>query len=314
MDETKFFSALRGSALYPSGIPQSAVQALDAMLAASAGLSNAELAYCMATAYHEVGRNLLPIRESLNYTATALLNIFSRARISAADANRLGRKKGEGAVPAHRQQEIANLIYGGEWGRKNLGNTLAGDGWRFRGGGYPQTTGRANYRKIGGAVGADLEAYPDRIMEQEIAIHALIEAMKKGVYTGKSLSSYKLPAQFKDARAIINDDVGKNGSAIAGHANKFLTALDAAGRGYGEVPKTAAPAPSPAPSPKPTPVPDLKPDTTTPPMPQVPTPRPPSARPGLIATAVALLGVGAAAAWQWLAAIPCNLFNLFCGG
>jgi predicted chitinase len=52
---------------------------------------------------------------------------------------------------------IANIIYGGEWGRKNLGNTQPGDGWRFRGGGLPQITGRANYT---GMKLSDFSTYP----------------------------------------------------------------------------------------------------------------------------------------------------------
>src|SRR5690606_23990493 len=109
--------------LYKGGLPQSAVNALEDMLRVGASLPNADLAYCMATAYHEVGAGLTPRRESLNYSASSLIKNFSRARISAADANRLGRKAGEKSLSLDRQKQIANLIYGGEWGRKNLGNT-----------------------------------------------------------------------------------------------------------------------------------------------------------------------------------------------
>lgn len=298
MDSKIFFDRVRGS-LYRGSLPQPAVDALDAMLDAGTTLTNAELAYCMATAYHEVGSNLLPIRESLNYSAASLIKNFSRARISTVDANRLGRKPGEGPLSLQRQQAIANLVYGGEWGRKNLGNTLAGDGWRFRGGGYPQTTGRANYRKVGAAVGVDLEAYPDRIMEQRIAIHALIEAMRAGIYTGRKLADYRLPAQFAAARAIINADVAKNGEKIAGHARLFLAALDASGRKKGD----AAPQPKPVPVPQPAPV---------------PAPAPPAADSGskgkwAAGTAAAVL-VALAAAWEWVANLPCHYLNLFCGG
>ncbi|ANC53461.1 hypothetical protein A4249_07185 [Brevundimonas sp. GW460-12-10-14-LB2] len=83
--------------------------------------------------------------ESLNYSVDGLLRMFGRHRISEADARKFGRAPGR---PAH-QNAIANIIYGGEWGRKNLGNTQPGDGWRFRGGGEKQITGRANYREAG---------------------------------------------------------------------------------------------------------------------------------------------------------------------
>jgi len=83
--------------------------------------------------------------ESLNYSVDGLLKTFGRHRISEPDARKFGRAPGR---PAH-QNAIANIIYGGEWGRKNLGNTEPGDGWRFRGGGEKQITGRANYREAG---------------------------------------------------------------------------------------------------------------------------------------------------------------------
>lgn len=84
--------------------------------------------------------------ENLNYSVDALINKFGRHRISVADARTFGRIDGQRAA---NQNAIANIIYGGEWGRVNLGNTQPGDGWRFRGGGPGQTTGRANYAEIG---------------------------------------------------------------------------------------------------------------------------------------------------------------------
>ena len=59
-------------------------------------------------------------------------------------ASRLSRTK---AHPAQ-QEALANVLYGGEWGRKNLGNMEQGEGWRFRGRGLIQLTGRANYMRF----------------------------------------------------------------------------------------------------------------------------------------------------------------------
>lgn len=54
-------------------------------------------------------------------------------------------------------------------GRKDLGNTKAGDGPRYKGRGPIQLTGRANYRKFGGALGIDLEGEPELAAEFPIA-------------------------------------------------------------------------------------------------------------------------------------------------
>ena len=48
-------------------------------------------------------------------------------------------------------------------GRKDLGNTQIGDGYRFRGRGLLQTTGRANYKATGEALGVDLIAEPEKL-------------------------------------------------------------------------------------------------------------------------------------------------------
>jgi len=85
------------------------------------------------------------ISENLNYKVKGLHDTFGASRISGADCERLGRSD---AHPAD-QEGIANLVYGGEWGRDNLGNTQTGDGWRYRGSGYIQTTGRTNFKACG---------------------------------------------------------------------------------------------------------------------------------------------------------------------
>lgn len=95
--------------------------------------------------------------ESLNYSVEALIGTFSRSRISADDCARYGRTAGRAA----NQVMIANLVYGGEWGRVNLGNTLVGDGWKFRGHGPAQTTGRANVTRVSAALFNDLRLCDD---------------------------------------------------------------------------------------------------------------------------------------------------------
>ena len=100
---------------------------------------------------------LTRLTESLNYSSDALVEKFGRHRISVEDARKYGRNS---AHPAN-QEMLANLLYGGEFGRKNLGNSLPGDGWRFKGYGPKQLTGRDNQARFAAAMGITLEAAPD---------------------------------------------------------------------------------------------------------------------------------------------------------
>ncbi|MDO9235962.1 MAG: glycoside hydrolase family 19 protein [Aquabacterium sp.] len=54
-------------------------------------------------------------------------------------------------------------------GRKDLGNVQAGDGYKFKGRGLIQTTGRANYAATGAALGIDLLRHPEQLAEPELA-------------------------------------------------------------------------------------------------------------------------------------------------
>jgi putative chitinase len=118
-------------------------EALEAAASAH-GFSGLVLAHWLGQMFVE-SAGFTTREENLNYSVDGLLKMFGRHRISEADARKFGRAPGR---PAH-QNAIANIIYGGEWGRNNLGNTEPGDGWRFRGGGEKQITGRANYREAG---------------------------------------------------------------------------------------------------------------------------------------------------------------------
>lgn len=111
--------------------------------------------------------------ESLNYTIAGLRNTFSRTRISDADCQRLGRDPASApALSAAVQEEIANLVYGGAWGEKNLGNNQPGDGWRFRGRGAKQTTGRANYSDVLAVTGIDVITDPSLIADPDLGMRA----------------------------------------------------------------------------------------------------------------------------------------------
>ena len=114
------------------------------------------LAHFMAQGLHESGL-LTVLQESMNYSATALTSLFSANRISPEQAAQLGRTD---AHPAD-QQALANVLYGGDWGLRNLGNTQPDDGWNFRGTGLLQMTGRGSRMSIGTSLGIDLVGTPE---------------------------------------------------------------------------------------------------------------------------------------------------------
>ncbi|EFB7253007.1 glycoside hydrolase family 19 protein [Escherichia coli] len=95
--------------------------------------------------------------ESFNYSVDGLKKTFSK-RLSAYQCEMLGRI--DGKQVAH-QPQIANLVYGGR-----MGNNCQGDGWKYRGRGLLQITGRENYTKCGAALQLDLVSTPE-LLEQE---------------------------------------------------------------------------------------------------------------------------------------------------
>ncbi len=89
--------------------------------------------------YCEVGSGLASSRENLNYACDALVDIFSYYSNSPAEAEADGRCYGHDA----NKQSIGNKAYANRLGN---GNVVSGDGYKFRGGGYFQLTGRYNYQ------------------------------------------------------------------------------------------------------------------------------------------------------------------------
>lgn len=113
---------------------------------------------------HESG-GYTTLVESLNYAADRLVPVFGTHRITTQQAAALGRTQTQ---PAN-QKAIANLVYGGEWGKKNLGNQVAGDGWKYRGRGLKQITGLSNYRNCGHALRLDLVTQPELLERDDYA-------------------------------------------------------------------------------------------------------------------------------------------------
>lgn len=102
-------------------------------------------------------------------------------------------------------------------GRADLGNTVAGDGRRFKGRGPIQLTGRANYRTFGRRIGIDLENHPEIAAVPSIGLHTALEYWKD-----RDLNRY---ADSDDVLAITKKiNGGTNGLA---DRKKHLAAMKA---------------------------------------------------------------------------------------
>ena len=97
------------------------------------------------------------MEENLNYKDPARLDGIFSAVHGSEDARALIRRGPEA---------IANRVYANRIGN---GDEASGDGWRYRGSGYKQLTGRSNYREIGGIVNLDLEGNPELAREPKTA-------------------------------------------------------------------------------------------------------------------------------------------------
>jgi putative chitinase len=102
--------------------------------------------------------------ESFNYRIAGLINFIRAGRLTADQANSLGRRSEERTLPIERQRAIANLVYS-----KRMGNNAPGDGWLYRGRGLIQITGLNNYRDCGNGLKVDLVKQPELLAEDVYA-------------------------------------------------------------------------------------------------------------------------------------------------
>jgi len=112
------------------------------------------LAYFLAQLGHE-SSGLTHREENLNYTAARLTDIWPSRFPTLEVAKKYERNP----------EKLANFVYGGR-----LGNVNPGDGYKYRGRGYIQLTGRETYREVGKIAGLDLENNPDLAAQPEQAV------------------------------------------------------------------------------------------------------------------------------------------------
>lgn len=146
------------------------------------------IAVFIAQVGHESGQ-LTRLVENLNYSAEALQRAWP-SRFSAKLAADVARKP----------EQIANIAYG-----NRMGNTATGDGWKYRGRGLIQITGKDNYRACGEALGLDLTAQPELLEKPQ---HACMSAA--WFWATKGLNTLADSDKFNVITLRING--GQNGA------------------------------------------------------------------------------------------------------
>lgn len=107
---------------------------------------------------HESG--LKPISENLNYSEAGLLKTFGKY-FTPSEAKKFARNP----------EKIANRVYADRMGN---GNECSGDGWKYRGRGFIQTTGKNNYSYLTKVTGIDYVSNPDLLLNEADAMIAAL--------------------------------------------------------------------------------------------------------------------------------------------
>lgn len=130
-------------------IPDSVLKELPYVMEKYQINTGLRLAHFLAQCAHESG-NFKVRTENLNYSANRLMVVFRKYFPTM-----------QKALQYHRNPEkIANLVYGERMGN---GDEKSGDGFRFRGRGYIQLTGRNNYEAFQKSIGVDILKNPDLV-------------------------------------------------------------------------------------------------------------------------------------------------------
>lgn len=164
------------------------------------GYSNVQLAYVLATVFHETARWMEPIREGARRYGPVYTDRQARRAVTSIFDKGIIR----------RNYSLPNGPY-----QKS-----------YYGRGLVQITWYDNYAKFAKLLDVDLDSNPDLALDWAVALDILFLGMRDGLFTGKKLSDYTLPADYHKARAIVNGDVRRNGKMIAKEAGHFLTALN----------------------------------------------------------------------------------------
>ena len=184
-----------------------------------------DLAYVLSTAKHETGGWMQPIREGAHRFGPDYTDASAKRAVASIHAK--GIISTNYALPS------------GPYGQSYYGRGLV------------QITWYDNYLKFARILGVPLDQNPDLALEWDHALDILFLGMRDGVFTGRKLSDFNLPAEFKQARVIVNADSHKKwgGSEriddrLARYARTFAEALRASQEGVSPEPTEDTPEPA----------------------------------------------------------------------
>lgn len=127
-------------------------------------------AFLAQTAHESGGYTML--EENLNYSADTMAvvwpNRFAELGPDKKPIKENGKNKpNKFALALHRKPEmIANVVYSNRMGN---GTIESGDGWKYRGRGLKQLTGKDNYTRCGKSLGIDLVEKPELLLTPQYA-------------------------------------------------------------------------------------------------------------------------------------------------
>ncbi len=157
------------------------------------------LAYMLATVYHETARTMQPIEE------------FGKGK---------GRDYGKWIQPKDAKGNNVDQPYGLKMTREKYYSPDK----LYYGRGFVQLTWYENYQLASKKLKCDLLNFPELALQLDRATEILFKGMYEGWFTGRKLSQYiGVKTDFIGARKIINGT--DKASTIASYANGFLTAL-----------------------------------------------------------------------------------------
>jgi putative chitinase len=137
--------------------------------------------------------------ENLNYRPDALMTVDGfKGRFTRQQADRFGYIPG---VQKADQEMIANIAYGSRLGN---GPIHSGDGYRYRGRGPIQLTGKDNYRRCGAAIGYDLVTSPDLLSRPDVGCLAAAWFWHEGNRTGCSLNPLADAGKIAAISRVVN--------------------------------------------------------------------------------------------------------------